>query len=114
LKVKAFGAVFHRLPSLTTVNEIATSAAVIGLTLLTVAIATGMFWSSARNGRVWQNDPKEILTVLTWLVYVFLIIYRSTAGWRGRRAAWMGVAGFALVLFTFLGARFMGGYHVFG
>jgi ABC-type transport system involved in cytochrome c biogenesis permease subunit len=114
LKVKAFGAVFHRLPSLTTVNEIATSAAAIGLTLLTVGIATGMFWSSARNGRVWQNDPKEILAVLTWLVYVFLIIYRSTAGWRGRRAAWMGVAGFALVLFTFLGARFMGGYHVFG
>ena len=38
LKLKTFSAIFHRLPSLTTVNEIATSSAAIGLTLLTVGI----------------------------------------------------------------------------
>ena len=114
LKLKKFSAIFHRLPSLTTVNDIATSSAAIGLTLLTVGIATGMLWSSSRNGRLWHNDPKEIFAALTWLLYLFLILYRSTSGWRGRRAAWMGVIGFVLVLFTFLGARLMGGYHVFG
>lgn len=114
LKLKTFTAIFHRLPSLTTVNEIATSAAAIGLALLTVGIATGMVWSSARDGLLWHNDPKEIFAVLTWLLYFLLIVYRSTSRWRGRRAAWMGVVGFALVLFTFFGARFMGGYHVFG
>jgi ABC-type transport system involved in cytochrome c biogenesis permease subunit len=114
LKSKSFGAVFHRLPSLTTVNEIATGAAAIGLTLLTVGIATGMLWASSRDGRIWHNDPKEIFAVATWLLYLLLIVYRSTSGWRGRRAAWMGVAGFALVLCTFFGARLMGGYHVFG
>jgi ABC-type uncharacterized transport system permease subunit len=114
LKLKTFGAVFHRLPSLTTVNEIATTSAITGLTLLTVGIATGMLWSSARDGRLWHNDPKEIFAALTWFLYFLLIVYRSTARWRGRRAAWMGVAGFALVLCTFFGARLMGGYHVFG
>ena len=114
LKLKTFNAIFHRLPSLTTVNEIATSAAAIGLALLTVGIATGMLWSSSRDGMLWHNDPKEIFAVLTWLLYALLIVYRSTAHWRGGSAAWMGVAGFALVLCTFLGARFMGGYHVFG
>jgi cytochrome c-type biogenesis protein CcsB len=114
LKSKTFGAIFHRLPSLTTVNEIATSSTAIGLTLLTVGIATGMLWASSRDGRLWHNDPKEIFAALTWLLYVSLIFYRSTAGWRGRRAAWIGVAGFALVLCTFFGARMMGGYHVFG
>jgi ABC-type uncharacterized transport system permease subunit len=114
LKLKTFGAVFHRLPSLTTVNEIATTAAVIGLTLLTLGIATGMLWSSSRSGRLWHNDPKEVFAALTWFLYLGLIIYRSTARWRGGRAAWMGVAGFALVLCTFFGARLMGGYHVFG
>lgn len=113
LKSKTFGPIFHRLPSLTTVNEIATAAAAAGLTLLTVGIATGMVWASARNGRFWHNDPKEIFAALTWLLYLSLIVYRSTAGWRGRRAAWMGVAGFFLVICTFLGARLMGGYHVF-
>ena len=114
LKLKRFSAIFHRLPSLTTVNEIATSSATMGLTLLTVGIATGMVWASSRDGRLWHNDPKEIFAALTWLLYLLLILYRSTSSWRGRKAAWMGVAGFALVLLTYFGTSLMGGYHVFG
>jgi ABC-type uncharacterized transport system permease subunit len=114
LKLKNFSAIFHRLPSLTTVNELATTSAAVGLTLLTLGIVTGMIWSWSRNGRIWHNDPKEIFAVLTWLLYFILAIYRSTAHWRGRRAAWLGVLGFVLVLCTFLGAPLFGGYHVFG
>jgi len=114
LKLKTFSAVFHRLPSLASVNELSTVAAGLGLTFLTLGIATGMIWSSAKDGRIWRNDPKEIFAFLTWLLYFLLIIYRSTARWRGRRAAWLGVVGFALVLCTFFGARLLGGYHVFG
>ena len=114
LKLKTFSAIFHRLPSLSTVNDIATTAAVFGLTLLTLGIFTGMIWSWSRYGRIWHNDPKEIFAFLTWLLYLGLILYRSTASWRGRRAAWLGIAGFALVLFTFLGTPLLGGYHVFG
>ncbi len=114
LKLKTFSAIFHRLPSLTTVNEIATNAAGLGFTLLTLGLLAGMVWSSSRDGRLWHNDPKEIFAVLTWLLYLGLILYRSTAQWRGRRAAWLGVAGFALVLCTFFGARLLGGFHVFG
>ena len=114
LKLKTFGAIFHRLPSLSTVNQLATTSAIFGLTLLTLGIATGMVWSSSRDGRIWHNDPKEIFAVLTWLLYFVLLLYRSSASWRGRNAAWLGVAGFALVLCTFFGTRLLGGYHVFG
>jgi ABC-type uncharacterized transport system permease subunit len=114
LKLKTFSAIFHRLPPLSTVNELATSAAALGLTLLTIGIATGMVWSSARDGKIWHNDPKEIFAVLTWILYFSLIIYRSTSNWRGKNAAWLGVLGFALVLCTFFGTRLLGGYHVFG
>ena len=112
LKLKTFSAFFHRLPSLTTVDDIGSTAAGVGFTLLTLGIITGVIWSSERTGRLWHNDPKEIFALLTWILYLTLIHYR--AQWRGRKAAWVGVAGFALVLFTFLGARLMGGYHVFG
>jgi ABC-type uncharacterized transport system permease subunit len=114
LKLKTFSAIFHRLPSLTTVNNLATTSATIGLTLLTLGIATGMLWSSSRDGRLWHNDPKEVFAALTWLLYVALIVYRSTARWRGRRAAWLGVLGFVLVVCTFLGPFLTGSYHVFG
>jgi ABC-type transport system involved in cytochrome c biogenesis permease subunit len=82
--------------------------------MLTLGIATGMLWSSSRDGRLWHNDPKEIFAVLTWLLYLLLIVYRSTARWRGRKAAWMGVAGFILALCTFIAPRLMSSYHVFG
>jgi ABC-type uncharacterized transport system permease subunit len=114
LKLKTFSAVFHRLPSLTTVNDIAATTAGIGFTLVTLGIITGMTWSASRDGRIWRNDPKEIFAAMTWLLYLGLIIYRSTARWRGSRAAWIGVVGFAFVICTFIGARLFGSYHVFG
>jgi ABC-type uncharacterized transport system permease subunit len=114
LKLKTFSAIFHRLPSLTTINDIATTTVGVGWTLLTLGILTGMIWSSSLGNGLWHNDPKEIFAALTWLLYLLLILYRASAGWRGRRAAWMGVVGFALVLCTFFGTRLLGGYHVFG
>ncbi len=60
LKLKTFSAIFHRLPSLTTVNEIATSSAAIGLTLLTVGIATGMVWSN-RSRLSWWRFRSQLL-----------------------------------------------------
>jgi len=114
LKLKTFSAFFHRLPSLTTVNEIATHAAAIGLTLLTLGLVAGVFWNWSLHRTMWRNDPKEIFAVLTWLLYFILAVYRSSANWRGRRAAWLGVLGFVLVLCTFLAAPLFGSYHVFG
>ncbi|HEX8852931.1 MAG TPA: cytochrome c biogenesis protein CcsA, partial [Pyrinomonadaceae bacterium] len=112
LKRKTFSAVFHRLPSLTTVDDIGTTTAAVGFTLLTLGIITGVVWSSARNGHIRHNDPVEFFALLTWVLYLTLLHYRTQ--WRGRRAAWLGVAGFALVLCTFIGAFVLGGYHVFG
>jgi ABC-type uncharacterized transport system permease subunit len=112
LKLKTFSSFFHRLPSLSTVDDIGQTAAGVGFTLLSLGIITGVIWSSQRSGRMWHNDPKEIFALLTWALYLTMIHYR--AQWRGRRAAWVGVVGFALVLVTFLGTRMMGGYHVFG
>jgi cytochrome c-type biogenesis protein CcsB len=114
LKMKTFTGLFHRFPSLNTIDDIGSTATGIGFTLLTFGILTGMLWSSYRDGRIWHNDPKELFTIVTWLLYLVLVHYRYTAKWYGRKAAWLGVLGFALVLCTFLGTRLMGGYHVFG
>src|ERR1044072_9065635 len=97
LKLKTFGAIFHRLPPLTTVTELASTAGAVGLILFTLGIITGMVWSFNRTGSLWHNDPKEIFALLTWLLYLALAAYRYSANWRGRRAAWLGVVGFALV-----------------
>ncbi|HEX7957935.1 MAG TPA: cytochrome c biogenesis protein CcsA, partial [Pyrinomonadaceae bacterium] len=111
LRLKKFSAVFHRLPSLTTVDDVASTAAGIGFTLLTLGIVTGAIWSRARSVRMFHNDPTEFFALLTWVVYLALLHFRVQ--WRGRRAAWLGVGGFTLVLCTFAGAVALGGFHVF-
>ena len=43
-------------------------------------------------------DPLIVLTVLTWTVYGAFLILRFGIGWRGRRAAYTALVGFALVI----------------
>jgi cytochrome c-type biogenesis protein CcsB len=114
LKAKRFGASSERLPALNTCDEIGYRTVTIGFVLLTLGLAMGIFLGNQRDGRYWHNDPKEVMALITWIVYLFPIHYRVTAGWRGRRAAWMSIAGFVIVILTWLGARGLGGYHVFG
>jgi len=114
LKAKHFGAAFQRLPALNTCDEIGYRSLTIGFVLLTLGVVTGIFWNNQRDGRYWHNDPKEVMALVTWLVYLFIMHYRLTAGWRGRRVAWLSIAGFVVVILTWLGARALGGYHVFG
>lgn len=114
LKTKHFGAAFRWMPALNTCDELSYRSLTIGFVLLTLGMLTGMMWGSQHDGRFWHNDPKEVLALVTWFVYLAMIHYRVTAGWRGRRVAWMAIGGFVAVLVTFIGARAMGGYHVFG
>lgn len=114
LKAKHFGAAFERLPALNTCDELGYHALSVGFVLLTCGVATGIWWSSQRDGRYWHNDPKEVMALVTWLVYLFIMHYRLTAGWRGRRVAWLSIGGLIVVLLTWLGTRMLGGYHVFG
>lgn len=114
LKAKHFGAAFQRLPALNTCDEIGYRSLTVGFVLLTLGIVTGIVWNNQRDGRYWHNDPKEVMALVTWLVYLFIMHYRLTAGWRGRRVALLSIAGFVVVMLTWLGARALGGYHVFG
>jgi cytochrome c-type biogenesis protein CcsB len=114
LKAKHFGAAFQRLPALNTVDEIGYRSLSIGFVLLTLGVVTGIVWNNQRDGRYWHNDPKEVMALVTWFIYLFIMHYRLTAGWRGRRVALLSIIGFAVVLLTWLGARALGGYHVFG
>ncbi len=114
LKAKRFGTAFKWLPALNTCDEIGYRSLTIGFVSLTLGMVTGMMWGKQHDGRFWHNDPKEVMALVTWIVYLGIMHYRLTAGWRGRRVAWLAIGGFVAVLMTFIGARAMGGYHVFG
>jgi ABC-type transport system involved in cytochrome c biogenesis permease subunit len=111
IKAKHLGYFYTRLPSLQSLDVMNSRAAFIGWALLTIGITLGAFWAvqaqaiapdDPRVGAMSIVDPKILVALITWLVYSFQIVARRALGWRGRRAAWLSTAGFAIVLLNFL------------
>jgi cytochrome c-type biogenesis protein CcsB len=101
----------RRLPRLELLDEISYRAVVIGFPFLTLVIVLGAVWANVAWGRYWGWDPKETASLVTWLIYGAYLHARVVRGWRGNRAAWLLVAGFAATLFTYFGNLFFGGLH---
>ena len=93
---------YYLLPSLERCDTISGRSVAVGFGFLTLAIATGLLWSHAARGRYWTGDAKEWSALIAWVIYVVLLVARQRAGWGGRHAALLGIAGFTLVAFTFL------------
>jgi len=101
--------VFHnQLPSLEVCDDLAYRSLAIGFPLMTLGILSGALWAQREWGEAWMGNPKILLTFLTWLIYLILIHYRLIAGWRGKKAAYLAIAGFVgvVVTFSFSGATF--------
>lgn len=105
LKTKHFGALFQKLPSLETMDEISYRCLTVGFPLLTVAIISGSIWSEQAMGSYWVWDRKETWSLIIWLIYATLLHGRLTIGWRGKRAAILSILGFIVVLFTFFAMK---------
>jgi ABC-type uncharacterized transport system permease subunit len=109
LRERAPRRLYYLVPSLEWCDTMGGRAVLGGFGFLTMAIVTGFHWSHHLNGRYWTGDPKEWAALAAWVIYVVLIAARFRAGWGGRRAAWLGIAGFAVVVFTFAWATLVPG-----
>jgi cytochrome c-type biogenesis protein CcsB len=78
----------------------------------TFAVIAGAIWAENAWGRYWGWDPKETWAFITWLVYACYLHARATAGWRGRKAAYLAMLGYATFLFNYLVVNiFLVGLH---
>jgi cytochrome c-type biogenesis protein CcsB len=78
-----------------------------GFALLTVGLLIGSIWAKSAWGDYWVWDPKENWSLVTWLVYGAYLHLRKVKGWRGNKAAWLAIAGFGVVMFTYLGMEML-------
>jgi cytochrome c-type biogenesis protein CcsB len=95
------------LPDADALDRITYKTICIAFPLLTLMIAAGAYWANRAWGSYWNWDPKETWAAITWLVYAGYLHMRITRGWRGRRAAYFAVLGFAVVMFTFFGVTYL-------
>jgi len=98
IKAKRPGGLLSRLPSLQVTDEIGFRSLQIGFPFMTAGLVAGMIIAQADFGRVDFRDPKILFSLLTWAVYLVLLCTRWTAGWRGRRAAFLAAGAFAMAI----------------
>ncbi len=105
----------RNLPSLVSLETVGRRLALVGFLLMSGSLITGAMWAQRAWGVPWVWEPQQIAALVTWAVYAAYLGVWHGLGWRGRRAAWLLVAGFVAVLITFIGVDLLlpGGLHSF-
>jgi len=75
----------------------------MGFPLLTLGLVLGMWWGKVAWGDYWNWDPKELWSLISWLVYLGYFHFRYMFGLRFRRAnCALLIAGLAAIILTLL------------
>jgi cytochrome c-type biogenesis protein CcsB len=106
------GGVLRYLPGSTVLDRLSYRAILFAFPVWTFGIMAGAIWADHAWGRYWGWDPKETWSFITWVVYAGFLHARATAGWRGRRAAFIHLVGFACLMFNLVGINlWVSGLH---
>ena len=100
LKRREAGILRLRAPSLATLDALVGRTVAVSLPTLTLGIVVGLLRLRHSGGGF---DAVIALTLAAWVVYGGFLILRFGAGWRGRRAAYLVLAGFVLVALVRVG-----------
>lgn len=98
------------IDELTAINEMALTA---GLYLMTIGSFLGGVWANESWGRYWGWDPKETWSLITIVLYAFVIHMRLIPGLKGFIAFnTASLITFASVIMTYLGVNYyLAGLH---
>ncbi len=106
-----------RKPEVSRQYERSTYAVVrLGFPLMTLGLILGAVWADQGWGRYWGWDPKELWSLVTWLVYLIYLHFRYLKGVKHPIVnSGLALAGAVCVVLTLvwvnLSAAFAGGMH---
>ncbi|MFE3742433.1 c-type cytochrome biogenesis protein CcsB [Streptomyces sp. NPDC059134] len=104
--------VMERLPASATLDKFAYRVNAAVFPLWTFTIIAGAIWAGDAWGRYWGWDPKEVWSFITWVAFAAYLHARATAGWKGRKAAYLALIAFGCWLFNYYGVNiFVSGKH---
>jgi ABC-type uncharacterized transport system permease subunit len=105
---------FDWLPPLDTLERLAEAMLEFGFPCMTVGLVIGVVLAQETSlGAGYFLDPKIIAAFVSWAIYVLLLLVRRAAGLRGRRAAYLSGAVFAVMIVVWT-ANLFSHVHRFG
>jgi ABC-type uncharacterized transport system permease subunit len=75
--------------------------------LLTLTVVSGVFFSEQLFNRPFQFNHKTFFGMISWAIFASLLWGRYFRGWRGKRAVYLTLWGFAALLLAYLGSKFV-------
>jgi len=98
LKSKSSSGILARLPALEVIDQIGLRSLLLGFPFMTLGLIVGTALAQETFGTINFLDPKIFFSLLMWAVYMLLLYIRWSAGWRGRRAAYLASGAFAVAI----------------
>lgn len=97
-------------------DEVSQRCITVAFPLLTFGIVTGALWANHAWGTYWSWDPKETMSLITWLSYAIYLHVRARAAAGSAFISLLAVLSLLLTLLTYLGftAIGFGGLHAYG
>ena len=95
--------IMQHLPRPLVLDRLSYRTILFAFPVWTFGIMAGAIWADQAWGRYWGWDPKETWSFITWVVYAGFLHARATAGWRGRKAAYIQLAAFSCLMFNLIG-----------
>lgn len=114
LKRKTASPLRRILPSIVLLDRLNVFFLTVGFLLMLGSVAVGFFIAANDTTAITADDPRMVTTFATLGIYAVLLVARFRYDWRGRRLAWLSVAGFAMLVGSFVLLNLLGrGFHVF-
>jgi len=106
LKSKNKKSLLYRLPPLESTEHLGHRFVQLGFPFLVAGGIAAAMWANEAWGTYWVWEPKQVTVLFDLAIYALYFYTRYFLGWRGRRGAWMIIAGFAAM--TSSGPRWSG------
>jgi len=112
IKLKQTSSWASHMPALQEIDELGYKALLLGFPFMTVGLLAGAVVAQEHYGATYFTDPKVLLSLLMWGIYLLLLYTRWSAGWRGRKAAYLASVGFVVSVCAW-GANYLSKLHRF-
>lgn len=93
----------QQLPPLSTLRKLNEESIFLGFSLFTLCMVVGGIWAYWAWGYYFSWNIKGVWSFLVWLFYAGMCHAKFIRRWQGTGYALLSIAGFGVVLFTYLG-----------
>lgn len=103
----ALPASMQGMPPLLRIERLLFQLLGVAFILLTLTLASGVLFSETLFGKAFQLSYKTVFAVFSWVIFGGLLLGHWKFGWRGRVAIRWTLIGFALLLLSYVGSKFV-------